>query len=80
MGKGRGHLPLRTCISCGAKKGKKELIRLAVNERGSVVRDDLGITKGRGAYICKTNACGEELLRKRRLHRVFRLEGPVRVG
>ncbi len=71
VGKGRGHTPIRTCISCGTKKAKKEMARLVVRESG-LVRDDLGSTKGRGAYICDTEACRERLMKNRRRHRVFR--------
>jgi predicted RNA-binding protein YlxR (DUF448 family) len=76
VGKGRGHTPIRTCLSCGAKKPKKELMRLVVDEAG-FVRDDLGSGRGRGAYICNTEACRERLLKGKRRHRVFRSEKPV---
>jgi predicted RNA-binding protein YlxR (DUF448 family) len=71
VGKNRGHTPIRTCISCGTKKAKKEMTRLVVRESG-FVRDDLGSRKGRGAYICDTEACREQLMKNRRPHRVFR--------
>jgi predicted RNA-binding protein YlxR (DUF448 family) len=71
VGKGRGHTPIRTCISCGTKKAKKEMRRLVVTDSG-LVRDDLGSRKGRGAYICDTEACREQLMKNRRRHRVIR--------
>jgi predicted RNA-binding protein YlxR (DUF448 family) len=71
VGKGRGHTPIRTCISCGSKKGEKEMRRVVVRESG-LVRDDLESRNGRGAYICDTEACREQLMKNRILQRVFR--------
>jgi predicted RNA-binding protein YlxR (DUF448 family) len=71
VGKGRGHTPIRTCVSCGAKKPKRELIRLAADE-ANLVRHDLGSGKGKGAYICDTQACREQLVKAGRLRRAFR--------
>lgn len=72
MGKGKGHIPIRTCISCGAKRRKRELIRLVVNEGGQLIKDDQGKVQGRGAYVCKRESCREQLLKNRRLGRRFR--------
>ncbi|MFQ5903742.1 MAG: YlxR family protein [Candidatus Binatia bacterium] len=72
MGKGKGHRPIRTCISCGAKRSKGELIRLVVNGEGQLVRDDQGKRPGRGAYVCKSRSCREQLSKNRRLGRRFR--------
>ena len=74
MGKGKGHIPLRTCISCGEKRNKKELIRLALDRYGQLVRDELGKRQGRGAYICKSISCIENLSKHKKLKRVFRSE------
>jgi predicted RNA-binding protein YlxR (DUF448 family) len=70
MGKGRGHTPIRTCISCGTKKGKQEMRRLVVRESG-LVSDELEGRNGRGAYICDTEACREQLMKNGRLQRAF---------
>jgi predicted RNA-binding protein YlxR (DUF448 family) len=79
VGKGRGHIPVRTCVSCGAKKPKNELMRLVVGEAG-FVRDDLGRGRGKGAYICNAEACREQVLKGKRRPRVFRSEKPVRAS
>lgn len=72
MGKSKGHIPLRTCISCGQKRNKKEFIRLAVDPNNQVVRDDLRKKPGRGAYICQSDSCLNKLSKHKRLNRVFR--------
>ena len=77
MGKGKGHIPLRTCISCGEKRNKKELIRLALDRHGQLVRDDLGQKQGRGAYICNSVSCLENLSNHKKLKKVFRSENNI---
>ena len=77
MGRNKGHSPVRTCISCGAKRGKNELVRLILDARGFVVRDDLGKKRGRGAYVCGNGLCVEKLKTGNRLKRAFRKEGPL---
>ena len=74
MGKGKGHIPLRTCISCGEKRNKKELIRLALDQNHQVVRDDSRMKQGRGAYICQSTHCLRQLSKHKRLNKVFRSE------
>jgi predicted RNA-binding protein YlxR (DUF448 family) len=80
MGKAKGHVPIRTCVSCGAKQGKGELIRLALNRRGQVIRDDQGTLQGRGAYVCKSASCRERLIRNRRLGRCFRIGKTIAIN
>ncbi len=77
MGKVKGHIPIRTCISCGAKRGKRELSRLVVNRKGQLIRDDEGRRQGRGAYVCKAKSCREQLSKNKRLRRHFRTEKAV---
>ena len=67
MSKGKGHIPIRTCVVCGAKRPKFELIRLTVDESGFVRRDDKGKLGGRGAYVCPNEKCLKELTKKPRL-------------
>ena len=72
MSKGKGHIPIRTCIYCGTKRGKKDLIRLALAAGGVVVQDISGQGKGRGAYVCADKSCLMALKTSRRLNRSFR--------
>ena len=77
MGKGKGHNPIRTCVLCGAKRNKRDLIRLALDAQGVVIRDDSGKSEGRGAYVCMSKFCWENLRRGRLLNRAFRKEVPM---
>ena len=74
MIRNRGHIPIRTCISCGKKRSKQDLIRLVLDANGQIVRDDSGRGKGRGAYICASENCIERSGKDGRLKRAFRRE------
>ena len=75
MGRGRGHIPHRTCIGCGTKRSKMELVRLVLDSQGRVVPDDSRKEPGRGAYVCESRSCLEAVIRGRGLNRAFRREG-----
>ena len=79
MSRKRGHIPIRTCISCNTKRDKKDLVRLILNVNGMVIRDAGGKGAGRGAYVCKDECCLGTLKPSQRLRRAFRTEGPVAV-
>lgn len=65
--------PIRTCIGCGAKKEKNDLLRVGVRE-GRPVLDSNKSLSGRGAYICAREQCVSLLLkRKGRLGHVLRI-------
>lgn len=74
MGKSRGHIPIRTCISCGAKRPKKDLVRLSSDKEGRLVKDYSHKMNGRGAYVCDKESCMERLPGNRLLGRLFRKE------
>ncbi len=46
------HIPERTCVACGDKKPKTDLVRLARSPHGRVSVDPIGRAPGRGAYVC----------------------------
>jgi predicted RNA-binding protein YlxR (DUF448 family) len=48
-----------------------------MDEKGFLLRDLLMRKGGRGAYICDSKECGEDLLKNKRLQRVFRRDKPV---
>ena len=79
MGKGKRHIPIRTCLSCGAKRSKYELIRLGLTPENRLVRDDQGTCRGRGAYVCKNKSCRDKLSRNRQLGRRFRTNGSITI-
>jgi uncharacterized protein len=77
MSRGKGHIPIRRCISCNARRAKKDLIRLVLTSEGTVVRDADGNEPGRGAYVCPVPSCLGGLKAPKRLKRAFRTEGAV---
>jgi hypothetical protein len=78
MVRGKEHIPIRTCISCGVKRNKNELIRLILDTKGVVRRDDFGKRHGsRGAYVCPNKFCWENLRKGKRLNRAFKKNGPI---
>ncbi len=72
MGKSRGHIPLRTCVSCGSKRAKKDLLRLLADKEGMLVVDLKGKGNGRAVYSCEKSECLNSLLKNRRLERLLR--------
>jgi hypothetical protein len=72
MGRGKGHVPVRTCVACGAKRDKKEMVRFVVTQEKTLMRDDSGHGAGRGAYACRVSACVETLMDRWRLERIFK--------
>jgi predicted RNA-binding protein YlxR (DUF448 family) len=48
----RKRIPIRTCVSCGLKAAKRELLRIVSSPDGRVEVDSLGKLNGRGAYLC----------------------------
>lgn len=68
----RRHVPLRSCIVCGNKTSKKELVRIAATPEGSVQIDPTGKLPGRGAYVCGDGVCVQQGLKRGRLEYALR--------
>jgi predicted RNA-binding protein YlxR (DUF448 family) len=64
-----GHTPQRTCISCGQKLPKKELIRIVRSPKGQISADPIGKSAGRGAYLCGSAECWQKGIYKGGLER-----------
>ena len=62
------HIPERTCVACGSKKPKSELVRIASSPQGQVAVDATGKAPGRGAYVCGAQ-CWDTALGRGRLAR-----------
>ena len=63
--------PVRTCVGCGAKGNRRELVRLRIEgERVVIDRDRRG--GGRGAWLHAERSCLEQAIRRRALQRAFR--------
>ncbi|MDX2160436.1 MAG: YlxR family protein [bacterium] len=52
------HTPIRTCVVCREKTGKRTLTRV-VRTADGVVIDPSGKMNGRGAYLCEQESCWE---------------------
>ena len=52
------HVPLRTCVVCRTKEGKRSLTRLVRTAEGVYI-DPTGKMAGRGAYLCDNVSCWE---------------------
>ena len=63
----RKRIPLRTCVSCGLKTAKRELLRIVSTPEGDVAVDQGGKLNGRGAYLCMECRTIPESLRRGRL-------------
>lgn len=65
------HIPIRTCIGCGGKKPKREMIRI-VRQEENIFLDPTGKTSGRGAYICIDMDCLEKAIKRKALSYALR--------
>lgn len=52
----RKHVPIRTCVVCREKAGKRQLTRVVRTADGLQV-DPTGKLNGRGAYLCDQSRC-----------------------
>ena len=68
MSKNR-HVPERSCVACGVKMPKVQLVRVVRINQGSVIVDTTGRAPGRGAYLCRIPQCWDRALGKRALGR-----------
>ena len=68
-------VPMRMCVGCREMKPKKELIRVVRTPDGDIVADETGRRSGRGAYLCRSEACFNKAVKTRALDRA--LERPL---
>ena len=68
------HIPLRTCVSCGTKAAKRDLLRIVASEDGGVMLDPSGKASGRGAYVCQGGDCSLKGPIRGRVQHALRLE------
>jgi uncharacterized protein len=68
---------VRTCVGCGARAAKPDLLRLvAVGD--VLVADVAARMPGRGAYLHPSQGCLERARRRRAFPRALHLPGPLR--
>ena len=68
----RKRIPVRTCVSCGLKAAKRDLLRIVSSPDGRLEVDVVGKLNGRGAYLCAECRSAPEALRRGRLERSLR--------
>ncbi len=73
MTKGK-HVPERTCVGCGAKRPKVELLRVVRSPEGKVFLDLSGKRSGRGAYICPNIDCFRKAVKRKALQRSLKVD------
>lgn len=66
--------PARTCMACNEQKEKNELLRIVRSKDGVIEVDLTGKKSGRGAYICKSEACLDKIIKSKRLEKAFEQE------
>jgi len=67
------HIPTRTCIGCGVKKGKNDFIRI-VKKDAQIEIDKTGKKEGRGAYICESIECFEKAYKSKKIEKNFKMK------
>jgi predicted RNA-binding protein YlxR (DUF448 family) len=50
-------IPTRSCVACRTSRPKRELLRVVRTPEARVAIDDTGRVAGRGAYVCRDEAC-----------------------
>jgi predicted RNA-binding protein YlxR (DUF448 family) len=60
-------IPQRKCLGCMESFPKKDLIRVVRTPEGEVCIDLKGKMSGRGAYICKKEACLKKAIKSKRI-------------
>ena len=72
MTPGKRHVPLRTCIVCGAKGPKRDFTRIVSTPEEGVKVDRTGRLSGRGAYVCGDAQCSPAELRRGRIEQALK--------
>ena len=67
-------IPMRMCVGCREMKPKRELIRVVRGPDGAVSMDPIGKKPGRGAYVCRREACLTRAIRQRQLERQLEVQ------
>ena len=69
-------VPDRTCVACRTVRPKRDLLRIVRTPAGDVVADETGRLAGRGAYVCRTEACLDQAITKGALSRALKTPLP----
>ena len=72
-------IPMRSCVVCGEKLEKKDLIRVVRNKNGEVFVDSTGKANGRGAYLKKDIDVINKAKKSKILDRRLEVEVPLSI-
>ena len=67
-------IPMRMCVGCREMRPKRELIRVVRAPDGTVSMDPVGKKPGRGAYVCRQEACLTRAIRQKQLERQLEVQ------
>ena len=77
---GKKNIGERTCMGCGRKAHKSDLLRFVVDEKGKILFDPAQRAPGRGGYLCRREACFDQAVKRRRVsfrfHRDVKVDAP----
>ncbi|MFA5843588.1 MAG: YlxR family protein [Coriobacteriia bacterium] len=65
--------PVRTCVACATSGDKKDFVRFVRMGDGDTAVDPSGKLNGRGAYVCRTSACFERAVSRKRFTAALRV-------
>ncbi|MBE7043960.1 MAG: YlxR family protein [Ruminococcaceae bacterium] len=72
------YVPQRMCIACRQKHPKKDLIRIIKTEQGARLDEQMNLP-GRGAYLCRNDACVLNAHKKKALSKHFKMAVPEEI-
>lgn len=67
-------IPIRMCVGCREMKPKRELIRVVRAPDGTLSLDAVGKKPGRGAYVCRNEACLNRAIKQKQLERQLEVQ------
>ena len=75
-------VPNRSCVACRTVRPKRDLLRIVRSPDGTVGIDETGRAAGRGAYVCRSDACLDRAISSGALGRALstRLPDDVRLA
>ena len=66
-------VPQRSCVACGKKLSKRQLVRIVRTPEGTVTADPTGKASGRGSYLCWSLDCWTRGVNKGGLERGLKI-------
>jgi predicted RNA-binding protein YlxR (DUF448 family) len=73
-------VPTRSCVFCRTSREKRELLRVVRTPGGSVELDPSGRANGRGAYVCRDEACVAGATGRGALHKALEANVPAELA